>query len=93
MRNAIKAKGGGVPTTEEVKKGMEAIKGLNLGGLVPPRERSAADNEGGGWCQVWTGRGGQTGQARAGVQGWRGGARNGCGAVGVGGARIAGKGP
>ena len=38
VRNAIKAKGGATPTSEEVKKGMEQIKGFTLGGLVPPME-------------------------------------------------------
>ena len=38
VRNAIKAKGGAAPTSEEVKKGMEQIKGFTLGGLLPPME-------------------------------------------------------
>ncbi len=38
LRNAIKAKGGATPTSEEVKKGMESVKGFTLGGLVPPME-------------------------------------------------------
>src|SRR5476649_530450 len=59
VRNAIKAKGGAAPTPEEVKKGMEAVKGFTLGGLVPPMELSAADHEGGGWCQIWTVKGGK----------------------------------
>ena len=49
VRNAIKAKGGATPTTEDVKKGMESIKGFTLGGLVPPMEITPADHEGGGW--------------------------------------------
>ena len=53
-RNAIKAKGGGRPNSEEVKNGMEAIKGFALGGLVPPMEITREDHEGGGWVQVWT---------------------------------------
>jgi branched-chain amino acid transport system substrate-binding protein len=53
-RNAIKAKGGAAPTSEDVKKGMEAIKGFTLGGMVPPMEITEADHEGGGWVQVWT---------------------------------------
>ena len=36
VRNAIKAKGGAAPTSEEVKKGMESVKDFTLGGLVPP---------------------------------------------------------
>lgn len=53
-RNAIKAKGGAKPTSEDVKKGMEAIKGFTLGGMVPPMQITEADHEGGGWVQVWT---------------------------------------
>jgi branched-chain amino acid transport system substrate-binding protein len=58
-RNAIKAKGGARPTSEDVKKGMEAIKGLTLDGLVPPMQITAEDHEGGGWVQVWTARDGK----------------------------------
>ena len=58
-RNAIKAKGGAKPTSEDVKKGMEAIKGFTLGGMVPPMEITEADHEGGGWVQVWTVKGGK----------------------------------
>ena len=53
-RNAIKAKGGAKPTSEDVKKGMESIKGFTLGGMVPPMEVTPEDHEGGGWVQVWT---------------------------------------
>ena len=53
-RNAIKAKGGAKPTSEDVKNGMEAIKGFTLGGMVPPMEITRDDHEGGGWVQVWT---------------------------------------
>jgi len=59
VRNAIKAKGGAKPTSEDVKKGMESIKGFSLGGMVPPMEITAADHEGGGWVQVWTVKGGK----------------------------------
>jgi branched-chain amino acid transport system substrate-binding protein len=58
-RNAIKAKGGAMPTSEDVKKGMESIKGFTLGGFVPPMELTAADHEGGGWVQIWTVKGGK----------------------------------
>src|SRR5437762_881755 len=58
-RNAIKAKGGAAPTSEDVKKGMEAIKGFTLGGFVPPLELTPADHEGGGWVQIWTVKGGK----------------------------------
>jgi branched-chain amino acid transport system substrate-binding protein len=59
LRNAIKAKGGAVPTSEDVKKGMESIKGFTLGGFVPPMEITPADHEGGGWVQIWTVKGGK----------------------------------
>jgi branched-chain amino acid transport system substrate-binding protein len=58
-RNAIKAKGGGKPTSEDVKKGMEAIKNFTLGGMLPPIEVTPEDHEGGGWVQVWTVKGGK----------------------------------
>jgi branched-chain amino acid transport system substrate-binding protein len=59
IRNAIKAKNGGQPTGEDVKKGFEAIHGLTLGGLVPPMQLSAADHEGGGWVQIFQAKGGK----------------------------------
>jgi branched-chain amino acid transport system substrate-binding protein len=58
-RNAIKAKGGAKPTSEDVKKGMESVNGFTLGGMVPPMEITVADHEGGGWVQVWTVKGGK----------------------------------
>ncbi len=59
VRNAIKAKGGGKPNGEDVKKGMEPIKGFTLGGLVPPLKVTPEDHEGGGWVQIWTVKGGK----------------------------------
>src|SRR6516225_12290252 len=59
VRNAIKAKGGAKPTSEDVKKGMEQIKGFTLGGMVPPISITESDHEGGGWVQVWTVRDGK----------------------------------
>jgi branched-chain amino acid transport system substrate-binding protein len=59
VRNAIKAKGGAKPTSEDVKKGMESIKGFTLGGMVPPMEVTPEDHEGGGWVQVWTAKDGK----------------------------------
>ena len=59
VRNAIKAKGGAAPTSEEVKKGMEQIKDFTLGGLVPPMEITPTDHEGGGWVQIWSVKGGK----------------------------------
>ncbi len=71
VRQAIKAKGGAKPTSEEVKKGMESIKGFTLGGLVPPMQLSAEDHEGGGWCQVWTVKGGKLVKSTEWFQGYR----------------------
>jgi branched-chain amino acid transport system substrate-binding protein len=48
-RNAIKAKGGAVPTSMEVKNGMEAVRDFTLGGMIPPMQLSPEDHEGGGW--------------------------------------------
>jgi branched-chain amino acid transport system substrate-binding protein len=59
IRLAIKAKGGAAPTGEDVKKGLEAIHGFALGGLVPPLELSSADHEGGGWVQIFQVKGGR----------------------------------
>jgi len=71
LRNAIKAKGGGVPTSEEVKNGMEHIKDFSLGGLVPPLTLTATDHEGGGWCEVWTVKGGKLVKTKDWFQGYR----------------------
>ncbi|MBV9861656.1 MAG: ABC transporter substrate-binding protein [Alphaproteobacteria bacterium] len=59
IRNAVKAKGGGVPTGEDVKKGFEQIHDFTLGGLVPPMTLTATDHEGGGWVQVFEAKGGK----------------------------------
>jgi branched-chain amino acid transport system substrate-binding protein len=59
VRNAIKAKGGAKPNSEEVKRGMESIKGFTLGGMVPPMQLTPEDHEGGGWVQVWSVKGGK----------------------------------
>ena len=71
VRNAIKAKGGAAPTSEDVKKGMEQVKGFTLGGLVPPMTLSATDHEGGGWCQIWTVKGGKLVRVKDWFQGYR----------------------
>ena len=71
-RNAIKAKGGATPTSEEVKKGMESIKGFTLGGLraadgahARPTTRAAAG------CQIWTVKGGKLVKVKDWFQGYR----------------------
>jgi branched-chain amino acid transport system substrate-binding protein len=71
LRNAIKAKGGGTPNSEEVKKGMESVKGFTLGGLVPPMEITQADHEGGGWVEIWTVKGGKLERTKQWFQGYR----------------------
>ena len=71
VRQAIKAKGGAAPNSEEVKKGMESIKGFTLGGLVPPIQLSPEDHEGGGWCQVWTVKDGKLNKTTEWFQGYR----------------------
>jgi branched-chain amino acid transport system substrate-binding protein len=58
-RNAIKAKGGAMPTSMEVKNGMEAVRDFTLGGMIPPMQLSPEDHEGGGWVQVWSVKGGK----------------------------------
>ncbi|MCW5745951.1 MAG: ABC transporter substrate-binding protein, partial [Alphaproteobacteria bacterium] len=60
IRNALKAKGAGATITgEDVKNGFEKIKGVTLGGLMPPLELTPADHEGGGWVQIFTVKGGK----------------------------------
>lgn len=71
VRNAIKAKGGAAPTSEDVKKGMESIKGFTLGGLVPPMTLTPTDHEGGGWVQIWTVKGGKLVRSKDWFQGYR----------------------
>ena len=59
LKNALKATGGKPPTGEDVKKGFEAIKDVNLGGLVPPFQITSTDHEGGGWVQIFQVKGGK----------------------------------
>ena len=59
IRNALKANGGKQPTGDDIKKGLESIRGFSLGGLVPPLEITATDHEGGGWVQVFDVKGGK----------------------------------
>ena len=71
IRNAIKAKGGGKPTGEDVKNGMEQIKDFTLDGLVPPLNITPEDHEGGGWVQIWTVKGGKFEKATEWFQAYR----------------------
>jgi branched-chain amino acid transport system substrate-binding protein len=59
IRNALRARKDGKITGEDVRKGLEQIKGFTLGGLIPPLELTPADHEGGGWVQVFQVRGGK----------------------------------
>lgn len=60
IRNALKAKGANAQITgEDVKNGFEKIKGVTLGGLMPPMELTPTDHEGGGWVQIFTVKGGK----------------------------------
>jgi branched-chain amino acid transport system substrate-binding protein len=59
IKNALRARPDGRITGEDVKTGLERIKGLPaLGGLAPPFHLTPADHEGGGWVQVWQVRNG-----------------------------------
>ncbi|HRD74849.1 MAG TPA: ABC transporter substrate-binding protein [Hyphomicrobiaceae bacterium] len=71
VRNAIKAKGGAAPNGEDVKKGMEMVKGFTLGGLVPPMAITPEDHEGGGWVQIWQVKGGKFVKSTEWFQGYR----------------------
>src|SRR5262249_30896273 len=59
LHNAISAKGGAVPTGEEVKHGFEGIQDFTLGGIIPPLKITESDHEGGGYVQVWQVEGGK----------------------------------
>ncbi len=52
IRNAVKKFGSNV-RGEQVKQGFEMVKGVTLGGLLPPLDITPTDHEGGGWVQVW----------------------------------------
>ncbi len=58
IRNAVKKFGPNI-RGEQVKQGFEMIKGVTLGGLLPPLEITPTDHEGGGWVQVWQVKGGK----------------------------------
>ena len=71
VSNAIKAKGGAAPTGEDVKNGMEMVKGFTLGGLVPPLTITPEDHEGGGWVQIWSVKNGKFQRTTDWVQAYR----------------------
>ncbi|MBI3827614.1 MAG: ABC transporter substrate-binding protein [Candidatus Rokubacteria bacterium] len=51
--NAVAARPDGRIIGDDVKAGMEKIRGFTLGGLTPPLEITPTDHEGGGRLQVW----------------------------------------
>src|SRR5438067_8921041 len=59
LKNALKQTGGKPPKGEDVKKGFEGIKELNLGGSVPPLTITPTEHEGGGWVQIFQVKGGK----------------------------------
>jgi len=59
IANAVKAKGSGDITGEDVKNGFEQISGIALDGLAPPLEITGFDHEGGGWVRVFQVQGGK----------------------------------
>ncbi|HEX2886535.1 ABC transporter substrate-binding protein [Vineibacter terrae] len=74
IRNAVKAKAGGMPTSEDVKKGFETINANSLaavGGISPPLEITAEDHEGGGWVQIFQVKGGKFVKASEWMQAYR----------------------
>ncbi|MDX2158414.1 MAG: ABC transporter substrate-binding protein [Hyphomicrobiaceae bacterium] len=73
IANAIKAKGGGKITGEDLRKGFESVTTLDpsLDGLAPPLKLSAEDHEGGGWVQVWSVKGGKFVKSSEWFQGYR----------------------
>lgn len=71
LRNALKATGGKKPTSDDLRKGLEHIKDFTLGGLVPPLTITPTDHEGGGWCEVWTVKGGKLVKTKDWYQGFR----------------------
>lgn len=74
IRNAIRAKGGGAPTGEDVKKGFEAVNAkalASLGGVAPPLEITPDDHEGGGWVQVFQVKDGKLVKATDWIQAYR----------------------
>lgn len=50
---AVKKKGSGDITGEDVRDGFYTVKDFTLGGLLPPLEITRQDHEGGGWVRVF----------------------------------------
>ncbi|MEZ5816152.1 MAG: ABC transporter substrate-binding protein [Hyphomicrobiaceae bacterium] len=73
IANAIKAKGGGKPTGDDLRKGFESVSSLDptLDGLAPPLKLTPEDHEGGGWVQIWSIKGGKFVRTTDWYQGYR----------------------
>lgn len=61
LRQAIKAKGGAKPTSQDARDGFEKVQAKDLEwlGLAPPLALTPEDHEGGGWVQIWSVKGGR----------------------------------
>ena len=71
ITNALKISGGKLPTTDQVKQGLEQIDNFTLGGLVPPLKITAEDHEGGGWVRIFQVKGGKLVPATDWIQAYR----------------------
>ncbi|HXP05970.1 MAG TPA: ABC transporter substrate-binding protein [Stellaceae bacterium] len=71
ITNALKISGGKMPTTDQVKQGLEQIHDFTLGGLVPPLQITATDHEGGGWVRIFQVKGGKFVPATDWIQAYR----------------------
>ena len=71
IRQAIVAKGGAKPTSQDVRDGFEKIVTVPVGDLSPPLKLTPEDHEGGGWVQVWTVKGGKYEKASEWKQAYR----------------------
>ena len=71
IRQAVIAKGGEKPTTEDVRNGFYKIDKVPVGDLSPPLKITPEDHEGGGWVQVWTVKGGKYVKASEWTQSYR----------------------
>ncbi len=58
-------------TGEQVRDGMEAITGFDMGGFLPPLTITRDDHEGGGWVKVYQVKGGKWVEASDWIQGYR----------------------
>lgn len=59
LRHALRARGDGALTGDDVKGGLEQISGVTLDGLAPPLRITPEDHEGGGFVRIYEVKGGQ----------------------------------